>query len=172
MRLFIFFFFLILTNPPPAPTRNGPIVDRHIVARGGRGGGGGGSGGVSAAAIAAVGVSPNVNVLTQSNTVIIQQTVVQPQVTIVQQNLDLVNQLAITAEQEFSALVQAQLALVQEVETIKNNIRVNHFLARFSQVVSTLLHFLGATYTCSLSSPFSVSPESNSAFSRTLSLSV
>ncbi|CAK7197927.1 hypothetical protein SEUCBS139899_000577 [Sporothrix eucalyptigena] len=78
-------------------------------------------------------------VLGGSNTVIIEQTVIQPQVTVVEENLDLVNQLALTAEQEFSALVQSQLALVQEVETIKNNIRVNHFLARFSQVNTVIV---------------------------------
>ncbi|CAK7212351.1 hypothetical protein SBRCBS47491_001434 [Sporothrix bragantina] len=73
------------------------------------------------------------------NTVIIEQTVVQPQITIIQENLDLVNQLALAAEQEFSALVQSQLALVNEVETIKNNIRVNHFQARFSQVNTVIV---------------------------------
>ena len=78
----------------------------------------------------------------QDNTVIIQQTIIQPQVIIVEENLGLVDQLALVAEQEFQALVQSELALIQEIETIKNNIRVNTFLARFSQVVSQTYFFL------------------------------
>ncbi len=86
----------------------------------------------------------NISPLVLGSTVVVQQTVVQPQVTIVQENLDLVSEIALLAEQEFSALVQSQLALIQEVETIKNNIRVNHFLARFSQVVSCVSALLRA----------------------------
>ncbi|CAK7227317.1 hypothetical protein SCUCBS95973_006502 [Sporothrix curviconia] len=79
------------------------------------------------------------SVVISDNTIIIQQTVVQPQITIVEENLGLISQLALQVEQEFSALVQAQLALVQEVETIKNNIRINHFLARFQQVNTVIV---------------------------------
>lgn len=59
--------------------------------------------------------------------IIIQQTVVEPQITVINNNLDTIAALALTAEQEFAALVQSQLALISTVETIKNNIRVNHF---------------------------------------------
>lgn len=71
---------------------------------------------------------------------IIQQTVVEPNIVVVEQNLDTINNLAVLAEQEFAALVQAQIALIQQVETIKNNIRVNTFRSRFTQVVSTLTY--------------------------------
>ncbi|KIH92954.1 hypothetical protein SPBR_02791 [Sporothrix brasiliensis 5110] len=84
-----------------------------------------------------VGISPAAVV--GSTHVVVEQTILQPQITVVQENLDLVNQLAVVAEQEFSALVQSQLALVNEVETIKNNIRVNHFAARFSQVNTVIV---------------------------------
>lgn len=58
-------------------------------------------------------------------------------ITIVQnQNLGLISQLAAIAEQELAALVQSQVALVTQLEEIKNNIRINHFKAKFSQVVS------------------------------------
>ncbi|KAB5557917.1 hypothetical protein GE09DRAFT_93093 [Coniochaeta sp. 2T2.1] len=67
---------------------------------------------------------------------IIQQTVVEQSITIVQnQNLGLISQLAAIAEQQFAALVQSQIALVTQLEEIKNNIRINHFKAKFSQVV-------------------------------------
>jgi len=68
---------------------------------------------------------------------IIQETVVEQSITIVQnQNLGLISQLAAIAEQELAALVQSQVALVTQLEEIKNNIRINHFRAKFSQVVS------------------------------------
>lgn len=40
------------------------------------------------------------------------------------------------AEQQFAQLIQAEVALITQLEDVKNNIRVNHFKARFSQVVS------------------------------------
>lgn len=73
------------------------------------------------------------------NPLIIQQTVVEQSITIVQnQNLGAISQLAQIAEAEFAALVQSQAALTTQLEQVKNNIRVNHFKARFSQVVSPL----------------------------------
>jgi hypothetical protein len=70
---------------------------------------------------------------------IIQETVVEQSITIVQnQNLGLISQLAAVAEQELAALVQSQVALVTQLEDIKNNIRINHFKAKFSQVVCLL----------------------------------
>ncbi len=68
---------------------------------------------------------------------IIQENInIEPQITVVEENLGALSQLATIAEQEFAALVQSQVALITQLETIKNNIRVNHFKARFSQVVS------------------------------------
>ena len=67
----------------------------------------------------------------------IQQNIIEQSVTIVQnQNLGVINELARIAETELAALVQAQVNLITQIETIKNNIRINHFKARFSQVVS------------------------------------
>ena len=67
---------------------------------------------------------------------IIEQNInIEPQVTVVEENLGAISQLESIAEQEFAALVQSQVALVSQLETIKNNIRINHFKARFSQVV-------------------------------------
>jgi len=77
------------------------------------------------------------------NPLVIQQTVVEQPIVIVQnQNLGAISQLAQIAESEFAALVQSQAALTTQLEEVKNNIRVNHFKARFSQVVSptTLSH--------------------------------
>ncbi|KAB5570811.1 hypothetical protein GE09DRAFT_720860 [Coniochaeta sp. 2T2.1] len=71
---------------------------------------------------------------------IIQQTVVEQSITIVQnQNLGLISQLAAIAEQQFAALVQSQIALVTQLEEIKNNIRINHFKAKFSQVNTVIV---------------------------------
>lgn len=67
---------------------------------------------------------------------IIEQTIIEPQITVIEENLGTIEQLALTAEREFGALVQAQLALFTEVQAIQNNIRINTFRARFSQVVS------------------------------------
>lgn len=66
--------------------------------------------------------------------VIIQQTVIEPQVIIVNQDLGALAALQLQAEQELAALVQSQLVLINTVETIKNNIRVNHFRSRWSTV--------------------------------------
>ncbi|KAK3939931.1 hypothetical protein QBC46DRAFT_138648 [Diplogelasinospora grovesii] len=70
---------------------------------------------------------------------IIQQTIVEPQVIIVEQNLGAINQLAQIAEQELAALVQSQVALVNQLEIVKNNIRVNHFKARNTQVNTVIV---------------------------------
>ncbi|EON98041.1 hypothetical protein UCRPA7_6353 [Phaeoacremonium minimum UCRPA7] len=70
---------------------------------------------------------------------IIQQSITETQITVIENNLDTINQLALIAEQEFAALVQSQIALITEVETIKNNIRVNHFKARWPQVNTVIV---------------------------------
>lgn len=74
----------------------------------------------------------------QKRDILIQQTIVEPQITVVEENLDTIAELSLVAEQEFAALVQSQFALLQQVEIIKNNIRINHFKARWTQVVSLL----------------------------------
>ncbi|POS68700.1 hypothetical protein DHEL01_v212904 [Diaporthe helianthi] len=75
----------------------------------------------------------------QKRDIIIQQTVIEPQVTVINNNLDTIAALALTAEQQFAALVQSQLALVSTVETIKNNIRVNHFKNRWTDVNTVIV---------------------------------
>ena len=55
---------------------------------------------------------------------------------VVEQNLDTINQLALLAEQQFAALVHSQLSLISTVQQIQDNIRINHFKARFNTVVS------------------------------------
>ncbi|KAI1854686.1 hypothetical protein JX266_000804 [Neoarthrinium moseri] len=69
----------------------------------------------------------------------IVQQVQEPTLIIVQENLDQIAQLQQVAEQQFAALVQAQVALATQLDTIKNNIRVNHFKARFSQVNTVIV---------------------------------
>ncbi|KAH8889380.1 hypothetical protein GQ53DRAFT_226093 [Thozetella sp. PMI_491] len=71
--------------------------------------------------------------------IIQENIIVEPQITVVEQNLDALSALANIAEKEFAALVQSQIALVTQLETIKNNIRVNHFKARFSQVNTVIV---------------------------------
>ncbi|KAI1655009.1 hypothetical protein F4813DRAFT_186844 [Daldinia decipiens] len=75
----------------------------------------------------------------------IEQIVQETNIIIVEDNQAELDALQRLAEQQFAQLVQAQVALITQLEDIKNNIRVNHFKARFSQVnivivtVSTLV---------------------------------
>lgn len=71
----------------------------------------------------------------------IVQEVQQTDIIVVNQNLEQLAAQQQVIEQEFAALVQAEVALVTQLDTIKNNIRVNHFKARFSQVVSHGSHY-------------------------------
>lgn len=64
------------------------------------------------------------------------QEVQETNIIIVNENLGQLAAQQQIIEQEFAALVQAEVALVVQLEEIKNNIRINHFKARFSQVVS------------------------------------
>ncbi|KAL1859607.1 hypothetical protein VTK73DRAFT_7522 [Phialemonium thermophilum] len=74
------------------------------------------------------------------NPLIIQETIIEQPITIVQnQNLGVISQLAKIAEAEFASLVQSQFALVSQFEEIKNNIRINHFRARYSQVNTVIV---------------------------------
>ncbi|KAM7222430.1 hypothetical protein V8F06_002208 [Rhypophila decipiens] len=61
------------------------------------------------------------------------------QITVINQNLGVISQLAQLAELQLAALVQSQVQLVLQLETIKNNIRINHFRARFSQVNTVIV---------------------------------
>lgn len=58
---------------------------------------------------------------------------------IVNQNPGALNAQALQAEQQLGALVQSQLALINTVESIKNNIRVNHFKTRWNQVNTVIV---------------------------------
>ncbi|KAF3065025.1 hypothetical protein GL218_01210 [Daldinia childiae] len=75
----------------------------------------------------------------------IEQIVQETNIIIVEDNKAELDALQKLAEQQFAQLVQAEVALITQLEDIKNNIRVNHFKARFSQVnivivtVSTLV---------------------------------
>jgi hypothetical protein len=70
---------------------------------------------------------------------VIIQEVQETNIIVVQENLDQLAAQQQIIEQEFAALVQAEIALVVQLEEIKNNIRVNHFKARFSQVVCDII---------------------------------
>ncbi|KAI2775732.1 hypothetical protein F4815DRAFT_450020 [Daldinia loculata] len=75
----------------------------------------------------------------------IEQIVQETNIIIVEDNKAELDALQKLAERQFAQLVQAEVALITQLENIKNNIRVNHFKARFSQVnivivtVSTLI---------------------------------
>ncbi|XXH04808.1 hypothetical protein Hte_011230 [Hypoxylon texense] len=64
----------------------------------------------------------------------IEQIVQETNIIIVEDNKAQLDALQALAEQEFAQLVQAQVALITQLEDVKNNIRVNHFKSRFSQV--------------------------------------
>lgn len=66
----------------------------------------------------------------------IQQIVQETNIIIVQDNQAELDALQRLAEQQFAQLVQAEIALITQLEAVKNNIRVNHFKSRFTQVVS------------------------------------
>ncbi|KAI1393564.1 uncharacterized protein F4822DRAFT_16778 [Hypoxylon trugodes] len=75
----------------------------------------------------------------------IQQIVQETNIIVVEDNKAQLDALQRLAEQQFAQLVQAEVALITQLEEVKNNIRVNHFKARFAQVntvivtVSTLI---------------------------------
>lgn len=70
---------------------------------------------------------------------IIQEVVEEQSITVVESDAGEVDQLERLAEQELGALVQAQIALVQQLETIKNNIRINSFRAQFTNVDTVIV---------------------------------
>ncbi|KAI6092379.1 hypothetical protein F4821DRAFT_134029 [Hypoxylon rubiginosum] len=69
----------------------------------------------------------------------IEQIVQETNIIIVEDNKAQLDALQALAEQEFAALVQAQIALITQLEDVKNNIRINHFKSRFSQVNTVIV---------------------------------
>ncbi|KAK0711428.1 hypothetical protein B0H67DRAFT_555408 [Lasiosphaeris hirsuta] len=63
----------------------------------------------------------------------------QTQVGLVGQALGAVNQLAKLAELELISMLQSQVALAAQIQTIKNNVRANHFQAKFPQVNTVIV---------------------------------
>ncbi|KAI1640184.1 hypothetical protein F4809DRAFT_665558 [Biscogniauxia mediterranea] len=70
---------------------------------------------------------------------IVQQVVEETNIILIQDNQAELDALKQVAEQQFAQLVQAELALVTQLQTIKNNIRVNHFKARFLQANTVIV---------------------------------
>ncbi|KAI1487474.1 hypothetical protein F5X96DRAFT_672632 [Biscogniauxia mediterranea] len=70
---------------------------------------------------------------------IVQQVVEETNIIVIQDNQAQLDALKQVAEQQFAQLVQAELALVTQLQTIKNNIRVNHFKARFVQANTVIV---------------------------------
>lgn len=89
--------------------------------------------------VAAVPTSMPRDAAGQKRDVIIQQTVIEPQIVVINQNLGALSALALQAEQEFAALVQSQLTLINTVEAIKNNIRINTFKSRWANVNTVIV---------------------------------
>ncbi|KAI1105954.1 hypothetical protein F4804DRAFT_91289 [Jackrogersella minutella] len=69
----------------------------------------------------------------------IEQIVQETNIIVVENNQAQLDALQQVAEQEFAQLVQAQIALITQLEDVKNNIRINHFKARFSQVNTVIV---------------------------------
>lgn len=63
----------------------------------------------------------------------------EPQLVSINQKLAALSAEALLAEQQFAAQVQSQLALINTVETIKDNIRINTFKSRWTQVNSVIM---------------------------------
>jgi len=74
----------------------------------------------------------------QKRSLIVNQFIQETSLTVVNLNLDVIDDLTKLAEQQFALLIQSQLALASQLQIVKNNIRVNHFKARFAQIVSGL----------------------------------
>ncbi|GKT43681.1 uncharacterized protein ColSpa_03862 [Colletotrichum spaethianum] len=71
------------------------------------------------------------------------QNIIRPNIIVVQENLDAINQLQRQNEQELAALVQSQLALATQLQTVKDNIRINHFKAQFPQANTVIVTVTG-----------------------------
>ncbi|KAK1675627.1 hypothetical protein BDP55DRAFT_631827 [Colletotrichum godetiae] len=71
------------------------------------------------------------------------QNIIKPNIIVVQENLDKINQLQRQNERELAALVQSQLALATQLQTVKDNIRINHFKAQFPQANTIIVTVTG-----------------------------
>ncbi|GJC86764.1 hypothetical protein ColLi_09602 [Colletotrichum liriopes] len=71
------------------------------------------------------------------------QNIIKPNIIVVQENLDKVDQLQRQNERQLAALVQSQLALVTQLQTVKDNIRINHFKAQFPQANTIIVTVTG-----------------------------
>ncbi|KAK1464476.1 hypothetical protein CCUS01_08050 [Colletotrichum cuscutae] len=71
------------------------------------------------------------------------QNIIKPNIIVVQENLDTINQLQRQNERELAALVQSQLALATQLQTVKDNIRINHFKAQFPQANTIIVTVTG-----------------------------
>ncbi|KAI0145995.1 hypothetical protein F4776DRAFT_386984 [Hypoxylon sp. NC0597] len=69
----------------------------------------------------------------------IEQIVQETNIIVVEDNKAELDALQKLAEQQFAQLVQAQVALITQLEDVKNNIRVNHFKSRFTQVNTVIV---------------------------------
>ncbi|KAL0930818.1 uncharacterized protein CTRU02_213553 [Colletotrichum truncatum] len=75
--------------------------------------------------------------------VTIIQNINRPNIIIVQENLDKLDQLQRENERELAALVQSQLALATQLQTVKDTIRINHFKAQFPQANTIIVTVTG-----------------------------
>ncbi|KAK2014747.1 hypothetical protein LZ32DRAFT_646309 [Colletotrichum eremochloae] len=73
----------------------------------------------------------------------IVQNIIKPNIIVVQENLDAIDQLQRQNEIALAALVQSQLALVTQLQTVKDNIRINHFKAQFPQANTVIVTVTG-----------------------------
>ncbi|KZL67027.1 cas1p-like protein [Colletotrichum incanum] len=71
------------------------------------------------------------------------QNIIKPNIIVVQENLDKVDQLQRQNERQLAALVQSQLALATQLQTVKDNIRINHFKAQFPQANTIIVTVTG-----------------------------
>ncbi|KAI0840523.1 hypothetical protein F5Y06DRAFT_262967 [Hypoxylon sp. FL0890] len=69
----------------------------------------------------------------------IEQIVQETNIIVVEDNKAQLDALQKLAEQQFAQLVEAQVALITQLEDVKNNIRVNHFKSRFAQVNTVIV---------------------------------
>ncbi|KAK2039543.1 hypothetical protein LZ31DRAFT_569288 [Colletotrichum somersetense] len=67
------------------------------------------------------------------------QNIITPNIIVVQENLAAIDQLQRQNEIALAALVQSQLALVTQLQTVKDNIRINHFKALFPQANTVIV---------------------------------
>ncbi|TQN68497.1 hypothetical protein CSHISOI_07002, partial [Colletotrichum shisoi] len=69
--------------------------------------------------------------------------IIKPNIIVVQENLDKVDRLRRQNERQLAALVQSQLALATQLQTVKDNIRINHFKAQFPQANTIIVTVTG-----------------------------